>query len=207
MLCNIIQNSIRQTPRGGTRPGPAGGGEYPTRSGWGYPARGYPGRVPPSQVRTGGVPCQGYPGRVTPAGYPPRPGQDGGYSAGGYPYRVPPSRVPLSQDGGTHRVTPQQGTLHSLGQVRTGQVRMGGTLLGGTLPGEYPGRVPPSRVHPPGQIRTGGYPVRTTEGVLTTRWAVCLLRSRRRTFLYLICIQFVHQKTISNLNIYKVNVF
>ena len=33
--------------------------------------------------------------------------------------------------------------------------------------------------YPPG----GGYPGRTTEGVLTTRRAVCLLRSRRRTFL------------------------
>ena len=31
----------------------------------------------------------------------------------------------------------------------------------------------------------GGYPGRTTEGVLTTRRAVCLLRSRRRTFLLL----------------------
>ena len=29
----------------------------------------------------------------------------------------------------------------------------------------------------------GGYPVRTTEGVLSTRQAICLLRSRRRTFL------------------------
>ena len=29
----------------------------------------------------------------------------------------------------------------------------------------------------------GGYPVRTTEGVLTTQRAVCLLRSRRRTSL------------------------
>ena len=63
---------------------------------------------------------------------------------------------------------------------------------GGTLPGGYPrqctppARVPPGRVPPPGQVRMGGgcYPVRTTEGVLTTRRAVCLLRSRRRTFLY-----------------------
>ena len=78
MLCNITQNTTGQTP-GGTQPGPAGGG---------YPARGYPCRVPPPPVRTGG-----------------------------------------------------------------------------TLPG------------------LGGYPGRITEGVLTTRWAVCLLRSRRRTFL------------------------
>ena len=61
----------------------------------------------------------------------------------------------------------------------------GGTWLG-TPPGtrtpprgypDPPGGVP-DRVPPP-----GGYPGRTTEGVLTTRRAVCLLRSRRRTFL------------------------
>ena len=54
-----------------------------------------------------------------------------------------------------------------------------------TSPGGYPGQVPPQggypgQVPPPG----GGYPGRTTEGVLTTRRAVCLLRSRRRTFLW-----------------------
>ena len=60
---------------------------------------------------------------------------------------------------------------------------------GGNLPGGYPGRVTPPARYPPSQVRTGGgslpggYPVRTTEGVLTTRRAVCLLRSRRRTFL------------------------
>ena len=54
--------------------------------------------------------------------------------------------------------------------------------------GGYPGRVSPTgQGTPPGQVRMGGrwYPVRTTEGVLTTRRAVCLLRSRRRTFLFL----------------------
>ena len=30
----------------------------------------------------------------------------------------------------------------------------------------------------------GGYPIRTTQGVLATLRAVCLLRSRRRTFLF-----------------------
>ena len=55
-------------------------------------------------------------------------------------------------------------------------------------PGGVPDQVPrpgggvPDRVPPPG----GGYPGRTTEGVLTTRRAVCLLRSRRRTFLFII---------------------
>ena len=75
-----------------------------------------------------------------------------------------------------------------------------------TPPGGYPGQVPPpggTRIrYPPGGVPgpprgvpgppqggtrvrypPGGYPDRTTEGVLTTRRAVCLLRSRRRTFL------------------------
>ena len=61
-------------------------------------------------------------------------------------------------------------------------------------------RVPPGGEvwvpHPPGGVPRSGYPPRggysgypppgggSTEGVLTTRRAVCLLRSRRRTFLY-----------------------
>ena len=70
---------------------------------------------------------------------------------------------------------------------------MGGYPVGGTQVGYpcqvrtrgYPGRVPPAGYPSPGQVRTGGgYPVRTTEGVLTTQRAVCLLRSRRRTFLF-----------------------
>ena len=55
----------------------------------------------------------------------------------------------------------------------------GGVLCRGA---GYPGRVPPR----PGQDG-GGYPVRTTEGVFTTRRAVCLLHSRRRTFLLVLC--------------------
>ena len=46
---------------------------------------------------------------------------------------------------------------------------------------------PPTHVGypPPGPGQDGGgYPVRTTEGVLTTRRAVCPLHSRRRTFLF-----------------------
>ena len=54
-------------------------------------------------------------------------------------------------------------------QVPPGQVQMG----------EYLSRVPP-----PGQVQMGGYPGKTTEGVLATRRSVCLLRSRRRTFLF-----------------------
>ena len=85
----------------------------------------------------------------------------------------------------------------------------GGVPGSGTPPpGGYPGQVPPppgGTRTPPGQVppggvpgsgtprggtRTpppGGYPGRTTEGVLTTRRAVCLLRSRRRTFLFILC--------------------
>ena len=48
----------------------------------------------------------------------------------------------------------------------------------------------------PGQDGGGGYPVRTTEGVVTTRRAVCLLHSHRRTFLLKICItDCVHSTT------------
>ena len=131
MLCNITQNSMRQTPGG-----------YPARSSLrGILLGGYP---------AGGVPCWAYPA--------------GGYPARGYPTWVPPS-----------------------------QVRTGGTLLGVPCQGGYPargtqvgsplGRVPPSQVRMGGTL-PGGYPVRTTEGVLTTRRAVCLLLSRRRTFLF-----------------------
>ena len=42
----------------------------------------------------------------------------------------------------------------------------------------------------PGTPPRGGYPGRTTEGVLTTRRAVCLLRSRRRTFLFFFVLLF-----------------
>ena len=85
------------------------------------------------------------------------PGPAGGYPAGGYP------ALGVGYPAG--------GTLP------------GGTLLGGYPARGYPGRVPPSQVRT-GEYPAGGYPVRTTEGVLTTRWAVCRLRSRRRTFLF-----------------------
>ena len=67
------------------------------------------------------------------------------------------------------------------------QIRMGG----------YPARGYLDRVSPwqgtPLPARSGwggGYPVRTTEGVVTTWRAVCLLRSRRRTFLLDIALTF-----------------
>ena len=68
MLCNITQNSMGQTPGGGTWSGPGGGvtllgatlpgGTLPG----GYPAGGYPGRVPPpARSGWGGYPAGGYP--------------------------------------------------------------------------------------------------------------------------------------------------
>ena len=89
----------------------------------------------------------------------------GGYPAGGYPGRVPPGQVRTG--GYPGRVPP--------GQVRTGVPCWGGIQVG------YP-LARSGRGYPAG----GGYPVRTTEGVLTTRRAVCLLRSRGRTFLSLL---------------------
>ena len=50
----------------------------------------------------------------------------------------------------------------------------------GWVPGPPPGGGGTRVRYPP----RGGYPGRTTEGVLTTRRAVCLLRSRRRTFFF-----------------------
>ena len=147
-----------QTPRGG----------YPylimlcniTQNSMGQTPGGYPARS------SWGVPCRGVPCQGVPCGgYPAGGGTlPGGTLLGGTPRGYPA--------GGVHC---QGGTLpgYPSSQVRTG----------GTLP-VSPGRAPPSRVLPqPGQDG-GGYPGRTTEGVLNTRRAVCLLRSRRRTFLF-----------------------
>ena len=164
---------------GGTLPGPAGGypangvpchgvlclgeGGYPAR---GYPAGGYPAKggtqvgYPPGQVRMG-VPCWGTGVPCWGRGVPCQVCTLlGGTLLGGYPA------------GGTHVGYPP---------ARSG---CGGTLPGGTQIG-YPWQdTCPCQVRM-GGYPAGGYPVRTTEGVLTTRRAVCLLRSRRRTFLFL----------------------
>ena len=66
-----------------------------------------------------------------------------------------------------------------------------GTPLGG-----YPVRYPPPR---------GGYPVRTTEGVLTTWRAVCLLHSRRRTFLFVFCERFTLNKNVFQSQVYHLH--
>ena len=138
--------------------------------------------------------------RVPPQGgtrvrYPP-PGGWGGYPGvvppwGGYPVPVPPrgggTWVRYPPMGGTRfRYPPPPGGT----QVRYPPGGEGGVPGSGTPPGG----VPRSGTPPP---RGGGYPGRTTEGVLTTRRAVCLLRSRRRTFWFVnnfimvVCEKFV----------------
>ena len=129
-------------------------------------------------LSTGGVPIshnalQHFPECHEAAGRVPGPPQ------GGYPGQVPPW-------GGTWSGTPGGGGVPGSGTPPGGvpsQVPPGGYL------GQVPPRGVPKSGTPPrgGGTRVryppGGYPARTTEGVLTTRRAVCLLRSRRRTFL------------------------
>ena len=64
------------------------------------------------------------------------------------------------------------------GPAGGGYPGQGGTLPGGNLAGRVPW--------------LGGYPVRTTKGVLATRRAVCLLRSRRRTFLLIVSLDSIY---------------
>ena len=72
------------------------------------------------------------------------------------------------------------------------QVQLGGGYPVRSGRGGDPGRVPPG----PGQDGGGEYPVRTPEGVLTTRRAVCLLRSRRRIFLFKVefCVKDISRR-------------
>ena len=133
--------------------------------------RGVPSQVPPrggTRTPPGGY-LTGYPPGGTwtpPGGYPDPPGGVPGPPRG-VPDQVPP---PL---GGTR--TPPGGYLDPQGGTRSG------TPLGG-VPG--PPRGVPSQVPPRGGTRNPPPPPPRTEGVLTTRRAVCLLRSRRRTFLF-----------------------
>ena len=128
-----------------------------------------------TQNAMGQTPGGGYPARSSwGGGYPARSGR--GYPAkGGTLLGVPCQGYPA---GGTLAGGYLPGGYPS--RVPPGQVRMGGTQVGYPPAGYPPGGVPPL---PPGQVRMGGYPIRTTEGILTTRRAVGLLRSRRRTFL------------------------
>ena len=90
-----------------------------------------------------------------------------------------------------------QGGGSGPGGVRSqgGSVRRGGQVPGGVSQGwvdQVPGGSGPRGVSWGKGGQPGGYPVRTTEGVVTTWRAVCLLRSRRRTFL-LICVYVVKE--------------
>ena len=118
---------------------------------------------------------------------------------GGYPYPIMLCNISQNAMGQTPGGYPARS---SRGGTLPGVPCWRGTLLGGTLLGGYPargypaggypaggggwgypGRAPPRPGQDMGNPAGGGYPVRTTEGVLTTRRAVCLLHSRRRTFL------------------------
>ena len=141
------------------------------------------GRGVPSQVQLGGVPIS----HNALQHYPEFHGADT-WGGGGVPSQVQvgggyPAR---SGQGVPCRGIPCLGTPPSWPGVSCREVPCrGDPTWVPTLTGGYPARGVP---HPgPGQDGGGGYPVRTTEGVLTTRQAVCLLRSRRRTFLYFKC--------------------
>ena len=112
---------------------------------------------PPHQTWTGGYPDGGYPDRGYPTRGVPPSDLDRGYPYGGYPM------------GGY----PRCGTPHWtwMGVPRQGYPRWGTPLI---RPGQGMG-VP----------RQGGTPLRLTDGVFDKRRSVCLLRSRRRTFLLL----------------------
>ena len=113
---------------------------------------------------------------------------------GGYTYPIMLCNITQTPRGVPGQVQPEG--VPCQGVPCEGGTLPGGTLLGGTQIGYplcqvrmgvpwrrlYPGRVPPGQVRMGGTL-PGGYPVRTTEGVLTTRRAVCLLHSCRRTFL------------------------
>ena len=157
----------------------------PHRGGGGSPPGGYPGQVPPRGVPGSGTPPPGgYPGQV----HPPQGGTGPGYPPRGDLTQVPPRGTQVwYPPGGYLTRVPPLGGIPDLGQVPPPR----GVPGSGTPPGGYPGQVPPPGGYRPWVPRGGtgpgylggGYPGRTTEGVLTTRRAVCLLRSRRRTFL------------------------
>ena len=131
----------------------------------------------------------------------PQPGPSGGYLCRGYPHLGyppcqtwlggTPPQVPLvgpGQWGGT-----PVGRYPTLGTLPPCQTWPGVPVLGGThlryppsdLARGYPtSGTPPPLVRPGwggGVPLLGWYP--TSGGVLDTPWSVCLLRSRRRTFL------------------------
>ena len=160
MSCfSIIIDRVRSTREGNVFSLFTLRGDTPARSRWGGIPQPGSGRGYPGGYPTSGTPHQTWLG-VTPPQVPPiRPGW--GVPRWGYPILGPPIRpgwVPH----------PTRGVPHP-GYPHPRQTR-GDTPVGGTPP-----RVPPLR---PGQ----GVPHRV---VLDTPRSVCLLRSRRRTFLFL----------------------
>ena len=113
---------------------------------------------------------------------------------GGYPSQVQAGRVPQPGPGGGGGGTParsRQGEVPQPGPGRgyPSQVKAGGTppasQQGGTLVGGVPQW---GTLGTPSQV-SGGYPnggggLYPTSLVLDTPRSVCLLRSRRRTFLF-----------------------
>ena len=153
--------------------------------GWGYPGQVQAGAVPqPGPAR--GVPHPRYPPSDLARGvphlkHPIRPGQ------GVTPVRRTPPWVPLSElawgvplPGVPHLgyppIRPGQGVPH-LGSPSS-DLAGGVPCQGGTPPW-----VTPSQTWLGGTPAGGGTPPQVTDGVLDTPRSVCLLRSRRRTFL------------------------
>ena len=124
-------------------------------------------------------------------GYPPWEGGSG-YPPGGVPDQVPPPGGSGYPPGVPDWVPPRGVRAPPpLGGYLTRYPRgvrvlppPGGVWVPPPPLGGYLTRYPPGGVWVPPSPRGGGFPGRTTEGVLTTRRAVCLLRSRRRTFLF-----------------------
>ena len=135
-------------------------GYPPIRPGWGVPLQGgTPPWVPP--IRPGwGYPCQGFT-----SGYPPCQTWLGGYPTLGTPR--------WTWLGGTPcRGYPNWGTPPPpVGPGRGGTSCRGGGLLQLGYPADTPPPAPPPTP-------------RVIHGVLDTPWSICLLRSRRRTFLF-----------------------
>ena len=187
------------------------GGGTPARSSLGgYPDRGgTQGGIPPHQTWTGGYPDQGgtrggVPHQTWTGGYP-----DGGYPRWGTPHwtwmGVPQGGVP--EVGYPPSDLDRGGTLMGVpkgvppirpgwGYPNRGVPEVGYPPVGpgwGYQMGGYP-----RWGTPPYQTWTGGYPdggggtpLRLTDGVLDKRRSVCLLRSRRRTFLLSIWLHTV----------------
>ena len=106
---------------------------------------------------------------------------------GGYPDQVQPAGGDTLTGG-----VPHLGYPHPIGPGWGGVSRQGGGTppqVPPIRPGEEVPKVgyPPRQTWPGGGTPRGGYSTsyRITDGVLDTRRSVCLLRSRRRTFLFL----------------------